>query len=86
MKEKWEDVPLTALYQGVSRANFPTGQGRGVMTQCLEAVHDDPAIAALNLTTADWFFLVGYLGLVNDTGPQPLDQAKNLDEEFAKSF
>ncbi|PIA98922.1 hypothetical protein CB0940_03637 [Cercospora beticola] len=55
--QEWKDMPLTEFFVNVPRGHFPTGQGRGMVTRCLEAVHDDPDYAVLNLTTAHWDWL-----------------------------
>ena len=86
LRQFWHDVPLALVSQSVPRANFPMGQGRGVMTRCLEAVCDDLVIAARGYTTADWAQLIQDLQLVNTPAPQPLDPSKNLDEEFAENY
>ncbi|PPJ50051.1 hypothetical protein CBER1_05038 [Cercospora berteroae] len=86
--QEWKDMPLTEFFVTVPRAHFPTGQGRGMVTRCLEAVHDDPDYAVLNLSTAHWDWLIKHLQ-ENDASIAPVlpqDPAKNVDQEFVEWF
>ncbi|KAF2207834.1 hypothetical protein CERZMDRAFT_102101 [Cercospora zeae-maydis SCOH1-5] len=86
--QEWRDMALTEFFMHIPRAQFPTGQGRGLLTRCLEAVHDDPDYDILGLTTAHWDWLIKHLcdndPYVRDVQPQ--DPAKNLDQEFVERF
>ncbi|GIZ36773.1 hypothetical protein CKM354_000024000 [Cercospora kikuchii] len=86
--QKWKDMPLTEFFVNVPRAHFPTGQGRGMVTRCLEAVHDDPSYAVLNLNITHWDWLIKHLQ-ENDRSIIPVlpqDPPKNLDQEFVDWF
>ena len=83
LDERWADVPLRSLFAHIPNDKFPTGQGKGKMTRCLELVRDNKEFQ--HLTTKDWDIIMARL-------PQdlaelaPIDASKNLDIEFAETF
>lgn len=86
--QEWKNMPLTEFFVNVPRAQFPTGQGRGMVTRCLEVVHDDPSYAVLNLNTTHCGWLIKHIQ-ENDPSVNPVlpqDPAKNLDQQFIDWF
>ncbi|PPJ50099.1 hypothetical protein CBER1_05041 [Cercospora berteroae] len=80
-KDAWVDIPLTTFYAHIPRANWPTGQDRGVMTRVFEYV---VANGLTDKTTAHWDELIANLP------SEPLLRARNntlnLDQEAAEVF
>ncbi|PIA99917.1 hypothetical protein CB0940_03640 [Cercospora beticola] len=79
-KDAWVDIPLTTFYAHIPRANWPTGQDRGVMTRVFEYV---VANGLTDKTTAHWDELIA--NLPSEPLLKAQDDTLNLDQEAAEA-